>query len=113
MSKYQINGKLKLINEPQSFPSGFVKREFVVTTEDQYPQDIKLELFKEKISLIDGYSANDPVSVDFDIRGNEYNGKYYVSLVAWKVSKADGAASADAPESPEVNDFDSSEDVPF
>jgi hypothetical protein len=33
--------------------------------------------------------------VSFDIRGNEYNGKYYVNLACWKIQAA-GAA----PESP-------------
>lgn len=29
---YETSGKLKWIGEVQSFPSGFTKREFVVTT---------------------------------------------------------------------------------
>ena len=50
---YQLEGSIKLISPAQTFPSGFVKREFVVTTDDQYPQDIKLELTKEKCALLD------------------------------------------------------------
>jgi hypothetical protein len=36
------------------------------------------------------------VKVSFDIRGNEYNGKYYVNLNAWKLEKAGGAAAPPA-----------------
>ena len=43
-----ITGKIKLIREEQSFSSGFTKREFVITSEDRYPQDISFELLKEK-----------------------------------------------------------------
>ena len=35
----EVTGKIKLINETQTFgASGFRKRELVVTTNEQYPQ---------------------------------------------------------------------------
>ncbi len=71
--------------EEQSFSSGFTKREFVLTTEEQYPQDIKFELIKDKTSAIDKFNVNDTIKVSFNLRGNEYNGKYYVNLQAWRV----------------------------
>jgi len=38
------------------------------------------------------------VTVDFDINGREYNGKWYVELKAWRVTPADaGAAPAPSP----------------
>ncbi len=40
---YELTGKIKLIQEPKTFDSGFSKREMVVTVEDgKYPQDINL-----------------------------------------------------------------------
>jgi Domain of unknown function (DUF3127) len=83
---YEASGKLKWIGETQSFPSGFSKREFVVTTAaDKYPQDLKFEVVKDKCSSLDGFSIEQDVAVSFDIRGNEYNGKYYVNLACWKI----------------------------
>jgi single-strand DNA-binding protein len=89
MSKtFEIEGTLKVINEVQSFASGFTKREFVVEVEDgKYPQMIKFEVVKDKTALLDQLSEGDPVSVAFDIRGNEYNGRYYVNLNAWKIER--------------------------
>ena len=90
---YEAVGKIKLINETQSFPSGFTKREFVVTTaNDKYPQDLKFEIVKDKCSLLDSYKEGQEVQVTFDIRGNEYNGKYYVSLSCWKIQGGNGAS---------------------
>lgn len=90
---YEAAGKIKLINETQSFPSGFSKREFVVTTaNDKYPQDLKFEIVKDKCTLLDSFNPGQEVQVTFDIRGNEYNGKYYVSLSCWKIQPANGAA---------------------
>ncbi|MCF8276541.1 MAG: DUF3127 domain-containing protein [Flavobacteriales bacterium] len=85
MASYEVTGKLKVKMEEQSFSSGFTKREFVLTTEEQYPQDIKFELIKDKTSVIDKFKENDTIKVSFNLRGNEYNGKYFVNLQAWKV----------------------------
>ena len=91
---YELTGKIKLISDTQTFPSGFTKREFVVTTaHDKYPQDIKFEIVKEKCALLDQFEPEQDVQVTFDIRGNEYNGKYYVSLSCWKLQAADGSAA--------------------
>ena len=48
MSELKIIGTIKEIGELQTFDSGFVKREFILTTEEQYPQDVKFEAIKEK-----------------------------------------------------------------
>lgn len=91
MSELKLTGTIKLVGELQTFDSGFVKREFVITTKDQYPQDVKFELVKEKATDFEKYNkVGNEVEVSFNVRGNEYNGKYYVSLQAWKVFKADG-----------------------
>ena len=93
MASYEVSGKLKVKMEEQSFSSGFTKREFVLTTEEQYPQDIKFELIKDKTSIIDKFNDNDTIKVSFNLRGNEYNGKYYVNLQAWRVeADATGAS---------------------
>lgn len=86
MSELKINGKIKEIGKEQIFDSGFRKLEFVVTTNEQYPQDIKFEIVKDKIdNFVKFNKVGSDVEVSFNIRGNEYNGKYFVNLQAWKV----------------------------
>ncbi|MFK7849694.1 MAG: DUF3127 domain-containing protein [Akkermansiaceae bacterium] len=120
---YETKGKIKLINDTQTFPSGFSKREFVVTTEDsKYPQDLKFEVVKDKTSVLDNYKVGQDVVVNFDIRGNEYNGRYYVNLSCWKLSAGDGNhdsgqappmdAEPSADELRKEDDFDD-DDIPF
>jgi hypothetical protein len=93
---YEAKGNLKWIGETQTFPSGFTKREFVVTTQhDKYPQDLKFEVVKDKCPLLDGYDVGTAVTVSFDIRGNEYNGKYYVNLSCWKLEGGGGGSRSD------------------
>jgi len=87
MPSYKLTGEIKLIMDQQTFPSGFSKREFVVTTpDDRFPQDVKLECVKDKCAQLDGISVGQAVEVDFDLRGNEYNDKYYVNLTAWRIA---------------------------
>ncbi|HEY8962032.1 MAG TPA: DUF3127 domain-containing protein [Luteolibacter sp.] len=88
---YETRGTLKLINDVQTFGSGFTKREFVVTTaHDKYPQDLKFEIVKDKCALLDSFEQGQEVVVNFDIRGNEYQGRYYVNLSCWKIQPANG-----------------------
>ena len=94
-NQFEIEGSIKLIFDTQSFASGFQKREFVVTTQDKYPQDIKFEVVKDKCSLLDDLQAETQVKVSFDIRGNEYKDRYYVNLNAWKIEAIDSPSGAD------------------
>jgi single-strand DNA-binding protein len=101
-NKLSLKGKIKAIFDTQTFSSGFSKREFVITTEEQYPQDVKFEVVKDKVSLLDRFVEGEAVEVSFNARGNEWGGNFYVSLQAWKI---DPYAAAPAP--------DSGEDRPF
>jgi hypothetical protein len=83
----QLQGTIKVIFQTETYPSGFTKREFVVTTKEQYPQDVKIELVKDKTAILDSFSEGQEVTVHFNLKGNEFNGKYYVSLQGWKVEK--------------------------
>ena len=91
---YELQGSIKVIMDTQTFPSGFSKREFVVTVQDgRFPQEIKLTCMKEKADLLNQFAEGDPVIVNFDLRGNEYKGRYYVDLNAWKISRAGGGGA--------------------
>ncbi|MDZ4750642.1 MAG: DUF3127 domain-containing protein [Flavobacteriales bacterium] len=110
----ELTGKMKVIGEEKSFPSGFTKREFVITTEEQYPNDVQFELLKEKGSLLESYKVGDRVLVSFDVRGREWQGKYFNSLVAWKLQAAGSAVAESAPQ-PAPASFGEPEpdDLPF
>jgi len=98
MPSFDMTGTVKLVMDPQTFDSGFTKREFVVTTEgERYPQEIKFECVKDRVSLLDQVQPGNRVVVSFDLRGNEYNGRYYVNLTAWKVVPEDEGAPGDSP----------------
>ncbi len=94
---YEMTGTVKEIFDEQTFNSGFNKREFVLTNEeDKYPQDISFECLKDKVSLVDKLNKGDKVTVHFDIRGREWKGRYFVNLAAWKIeTTGTGSGSGD------------------
>lgn len=86
-----ISGTIKLIMDKVTFDSGFEKREMVVTTKETYPQDIKIEFVKDKTALLDNLGIGQEVEVSINIRGNEYNGKYFVNIQGWKIAEVASA----------------------
>jgi len=113
---YELTGKVKLIQDPQTFNSGFTKREMVVTVEEgKYPQDINIEFVQDKVSLLESVQPGQQITVMFDIRGREYNGRYFNNLVGWKVQSASSSDPYDQTPVYDTNipDTDYGDDVPF
>lgn len=71
--------------------SEWKKQGFLVQTKEQYNNLYCFELFgAEKVDNFLKYNkVNDSVDVKFNVQTNEWQGKYYTSLQAWKVFKSD------------------------
>lgn len=91
---FQIAGKvIKIFDEEQKSES-FKVRQFVIeVNEGQYPQMVSFQLTQDRCSLADGYNEGDEVNVHFDLRGREWNGKYFTNLNAWRIENGTGDAS--------------------
>ena len=112
---YELSGRIKLIQAPRTFDSGFTKREMVVVVEDgKYPQEINLEFVQDKVALLDNLQPGQEVTVSFDIRGREYNGRYFNNLQGWKVKVMDDdtESPSEDPYFPTPSDFEDG-DIPF
>ncbi len=117
---YDLTGKVKLIQAIQTFDSGFTKREMVVIVEDgKYPQEINIEFVQDKVGLLENLQVDQEVTVTFDIRGREYNGRYFNNLQGWKIvttgdNKATFSVEGRSSAPPEIvqSDFDEN-DIPF
>lgn len=86
MSELTIKGAIKLINPIKVISDKFSVREFVISTGDaKYPQEIIFQTVNDKMDIIAPYGQGQVVEVYFNVRGREYNGRYYNTLDAWKV----------------------------
>ena len=89
-----VKGRLHLKGETQQITEKFSKREFVIQTEDKYPQLILLQLTQDKCGLLDEYEVGDAIDVDINIRGREWTSpkgevKYFNTLEAWRFNRAE------------------------
>lgn len=92
----EVLGKIILIGEEQIVGAAgtFRKRQLVVETTEQYSQKVPIDFIQDKCEYLDGYKVGEEVKVSINIRGNEYQGKYYVSLNGWKIERLGGTQSA-------------------
>lgn len=119
----ELQGKIKVINETQTFGSnGFKKRELVLTTEEQYPQHILIEFVQDKTEILNNYKVGDSVKVGINLRGREWvnpqgETKYFNSINGWRIDKIEQSEQVvPAPPFEPVNDLNEPEDdddLPF
>jgi hypothetical protein len=88
----EILGKIKVINAEQQVAAAFKKRELVVTTNEQYPQDILIEFQQDKTDLLNNYQVGQDVKVSINLRGREWvapNGdtRYFNTITGWRIEK--------------------------
>ena len=86
----EIIGVIKRIGQKVSISEKFEKLDFVIEElENKYPQDIKIQLVNDKISLIDRFKIGDKVEISFNIKGKEFekNGEMLLfnNIEAWKI----------------------------
>lgn len=94
---FEVDGKLYRKFDTEQKTDSFRAREFVLEIEGQYPQLIKFQLTQDRCDLIDAYDEGNQLKVHFDLRGREWNDKYFTNLNAWRVEAASEDASAPAP----------------
>lgn len=92
----EVTGKVtkvldKITGTKKDGSGEWVKQSFLLETTEQYNNLYCFELFgDEKVDDFNKYNKiGDEVKVDFNVSTNEWQGKYYTSLQAWKVFKAE------------------------
>lgn len=123
----EVQGRIKLIGETQTFGSnGFRKREIVITTEEQYPQHIMIEFVQDKTDLLNNYQVGQQVKININLRGREWvnpqgETKYFNSIQGWRIESVQQEANGNVPPVPPAEAFepvdnlneDDHDDLPF
>lgn len=87
----EITGKVKKIFDTQ-IKGSFSFREIVITTDDQYPQNIIIQFIQDKVELLDLYKIGDELKISINIRGREWinpqgETKYFNTIVGWRIER--------------------------
>jgi|SRR5690554_40065 len=90
----KVQGKItkileKVTGQKKDGSGEWAKQNFVVTTDEQYNNRYCFEVFgQEKVDNLTKFNkVGDEVEVEFNVQTNEWEGKYYTSLQAWKIKK--------------------------
>ena len=88
----EVTGKIKVIDQEQQVSASFKKRDMVVTTEEQYPQDIQIQFTQDKCDLLNSYKPGEPVKVSINLRGREWvnpqgEAKYFNTIQGWRIER--------------------------
>lgn len=83
----EIKGAIKEIQETQKITDSFSKRVCRLSFKEgnKYEQVVEVEFQQDRCDLLDRFNSGDIVTVQANIRGREYQGKCYMTLVAWKI----------------------------
>jgi len=110
---FEVEGKLYKKFDTESKTETFQAREFVIETEGNYPQYVKFQLVLDRCALLDPFEEGQMIKVHFDLRGREWNGKYFTNLNAWRLEQGGATAAAPASEPPASDSsFPSADDEP-
>ena len=120
----EVVAKIKLIRDTQKVSEKFQKREFVVETNDQYPQLLQLELQGNNCDIIDAYKVGQEVSCSLNLRGRMWTNpqgeeKYFNTIVCWKIQPSNAPVggntnTATTQTNPQqAGGEDTPEDLPF
>ncbi len=110
---FEVTGKLHKVFPTETKTSNFQARDFVIeTTNGNYPQMIKFQLVQDRCSIMDAYTEGEGIKVYFDLRGREWNGKYFTNLNAWRVDKLEENDAQPAVTQSQEDSFPSTSDEP-
>jgi len=87
----EIQGRIKTIFATETVgQNGFQKRDLVITTDGQYPQDIIIQFAQGNCAVLDRFQVGQMVKIHFSLQGREWTSpqgevKYFNTVVGWKI----------------------------
>ncbi len=128
MATLEVEGKLVQLLDKRSGVSAsgtnWTSQDFVIEIPGQYPTNAVFNVFGDRVQL-DQYQVGEYIKVSFDIRGREYQGKWYNTLNCWKIERpgaqpgtpqpaaAPQTAAPTQPTGPAEQPQQGSDDLPF
>ena len=95
---FEIEGKLHKVYDTEQKTESFRTREFVIETmQGQYAQFVKFQLTQDRCEVVDPYEPGQQIKVYFDLRGRQWQDKYFTNLNAWRIEAAGSAQPAPMP----------------
>ena len=87
----EVNGTVVKVFPKNQVSEKFAKREFVIQTDDQYPQKILCQMTQDRCEQLDGIGVGEQVKALINLRGREWTNpqgevKYFNTIECWKIT---------------------------
>ncbi|MHA8066372.1 DUF3127 domain-containing protein [Aquirufa sp. ROCK2-A2] len=104
--------------------TNWIKQDFVIETQDQYPKKVCMNVWGDKTQDLAAVSEGEMVKIQFNVESREYNERWYTDIRAYRIDRM-GAPAADGsvPDNVIVNqsgtvtfppmEAESGDDLPF
>jgi hypothetical protein len=113
---FDITGTLVKKYETETKGESFRVRDFVIKANDggQYDNFVKFQCTQDRTAIVDDINEGDEIKVHFDLRGRQWQDKYFTNLNAWRVESLSSgdAPTASAGKSEGPGDFPKANDEP-
>lgn len=88
----EVKGKIRSVTDDIQVSDSFKKRELVITTDEQFEQNILIEFQQDKCEYLDGYKIGDSVKVQINLKGRIWinpqgEEKCFNQISAWRIEK--------------------------
>jgi Domain of unknown function (DUF3127) len=119
----EISGKLikKLPEVTGTGKNGtnWIKQEFVIETQDQYPKKVCMSVWGDKTQDLTPVQEGEIVKVQFNVESREYNERWYTEIRAYRLDRT-GSIPAGVEPTPAAGGYqfpplaaESGDDLPF
>ena len=112
----ELNVKIHSIGETQNVSATFSKREFIVETQETYPQYLLLQVVKDKCNVLNNFQVGQLVSVSINLKGRLWTDKEGVekcfnTIECWKINVVGNEYKHDNPTNAPAQPFETISNV--
>jgi hypothetical protein len=121
----EVTGKVfKILNEQSGTSAAgkaWVKQDFIIETDDQYPKKIAVTAMGDKIvPAVKSLKVGQQVTAHINIESREYQDKWFSNINVWRIDKLDGdstptntASASTKTSKSSASSNNNSDDLPF
>ena len=111
---YEITGTLVKKYETETKGESFRVRDFVIKANDggQYDNFVKFQCTQDRTAIVDDIDEGTEIKVHFDLRGRQWQDKYFTNLNAWRVESLAASSGTATSKEETFNDFPTATDEP-
>ena len=67
--------------------NNWIKQEFIIETQDQYPKKLCMSMWGDKVQELSPVKEGEMIKLSFNLESREYNDRWYTEIRAYKLEQ--------------------------